>query len=121
MSDLLALIIEDDAAISAIYAESLEMAGYKTEIIDNGRSAIKRIEEIIPTLILLDLHLPEVLGEDVLKAIKNEPKLANTKVFIATADHLRAENVRDEADLILLKPISFMQLRDMALRFRPNS
>ncbi|MBE2223521.1 MAG: response regulator [Anaerolineae bacterium] len=119
MSDFLALIIEDDAAISAIYAESLEMAGYETEIIDNGRSAIKRIQEIIPALILLDLHLPEIFGEDVLKAIKNEPKLAKTRIFIATADHIRAEDLRDDVDLILLKPISFMQLRDMALRFRP--
>jgi CheY-like chemotaxis protein len=119
MSKFLALIIEDDATISAIYAESLQMAGYETEIIDNGRLAINRITEITPSLILLDLHLPEATGEEVLKAIKNEPGLAQTTIFIATADHMQAEYMRADVDLVLLKPISFMQLRDMALRFRP--
>ncbi len=57
-------------------------------------------------------------GEEILNFIKNEPELADTTVFITTADHLFAEQLRTEVDLVLLKPISLMQLRDMALRFR---
>jgi two-component system repressor protein LuxO len=119
MSELLALIIEDDLAIAGIYEEALHLAAYKTETIENGRLAIQRIQEIVPALILLDLHLPEVTGEEVLNAIRSTPALSETTVFITTADHLFAEQLRAEVDLVLLKPISLMQLRDMALRFRP--
>lgn len=118
MSELLALIIEDDEAIASIYVEALQMAGYGTEIVGNGRLATQRLGEIRPVLILLDLHLPEMSGEEVLNFIKNEPELADTTVFITTADHLFAEQLRTKVDLVLLKPISLMQLRDMALRFR---
>jgi CheY-like chemotaxis protein len=118
MSEFRALIIEDDEAIAAIYVEALQLAGYETEVVGNGRFAIQRLGEITPWLILLDLHLPEVAGEKVLQFIKNEPNLASTRIFITTADHLRAEELRPKVDLVLLKPISLMQLRDMALRFR---
>ncbi len=120
MSDLLALIVEDDAAIAGIYEEALHLAGYETEVLENGRLAIQRIQEIVPTLILLDLHLPEVTGQEVLKTIRSTPALSETTVFVTTADHLFAEQVRADVDLVLLKPISLMQLRDMALRFLPK-
>lgn len=121
MSEFQALIVEDDEAIAAIYVEALQMAGYETEVAVNGRFAIQRLGEITPWLILLDLHLPEVAGEKVLQFIKNEPNLASTRIFITTADHLRAEELRAKVDLVLLKPISLMQLRDMALRFRKKA
>ncbi len=119
MSDLKALIVEDVTSIAAIYEEALQLAGYETETVDNGRTAIERLTETIPSLILLDLHLPGVPGEEVLKYIQGDPKLADAVVFIATADHMLAEQLRSEVDLVLLKPISFMQLRDIALRFQP--
>jgi hypothetical protein len=44
--------------------------------------------------------------------------LSKTLVILATADYRTAEDLRDEADLVLLKPISFKQLRDLTARFR---
>jgi len=121
MSEFRALIVEDDEAIAAIYVEALQMAGYETEIAVNGRLAMQRLAEIVPALILLDLHLPEMSGEKVLHFIRTQPGLADTRVFLTTADHLLAEELRAKVDLVLLKPISLMQLRDMALRFRKKA
>ncbi len=121
MSEFQALIVEDDEAIAAIYVEALQMAGYETEIAVNGRLAMQRLAEIVPALILLDLHLPEMSGEKVLHFIRTQPGLADTRVFLTTADHLLAEELRAKVDLVLLKPISLMQLRDMALRFRKKA
>lgn len=118
MSEFRALIIEDDEAIAAIYVEALQMAGYETEVAVNGRLAMQRLAEIVPALILLDLHLPEMSGEKVLEFIRTQPALADANIFLTTADHLLAEELRAKVDLVLLKPISLMQLRDMALRFR---
>lgn len=119
MTQFRAFVIEDDRAIATVYTEALRMAGYEPEVIGNGRAALTRLREIIPTLILLDLHLPEVMGEEILAAIHADTRLSDTRVFLITADHLLAEQMRDQVNLVLLKPVSFTQLRDMAVRFRP--
>ena len=120
MSKLKALIIEDEHAIATIYKEALQAARYETEIVGNGRLAHDRLKTSVPALILLDLHLPDMSGVEILDFVRNKPSLKETIVFITTADHLLAEELRMKADLVLLKPISFTQLRDMALRFQPK-
>jgi CheY-like chemotaxis protein len=119
MSELTALIIEDDSGIAFIYQEALQLAGYKTEILENGRFALQHLTHNTPNFILLDLHLPEVSGAEILEFIQERPQFSDTIVFLTTADHVQAEQLRARVDLVLLKPISFIQLRDMALRFRP--
>ena len=121
MSRLLAIVIEDDRSVATIYTEALRVAGYETEVIGNGRVALNRIHEVTPALVLLDLHLPEVEGEKILAYIRSEERLAATHIFLVTADHVLAEQIREQAHVVLLKPVSFVQLRDMAARFHPTS
>jgi PleD family two-component response regulator len=61
-----ALIIEDDRDISALFRHVLDIAGYHTETILNGKAAIQRLDSARPDIVLLDLHLPEVLGTQIL-------------------------------------------------------
>lgn len=63
---------------------------------------------------MLDLRLPRVPGPDILRQIRADARLAETRVIIASAHPHIAEDIRKEADLVLLKPISFSQLRDLA-------
>ena len=116
----LALIIEDEPDSAAIFSMALQQAGYQTEIALDGNQALKRLRVIIPTIVLLDLQLPQVSGKDILQQIRNDTRLARTKVILATADALRAQSLSESADLILLKPIGFQQLRDLATRLRPR-
>lgn len=120
MSQWLALVVEDDGPVANVYTEALRVAGYEPEVVGNGRDALSRISLTVPTLILLDLHLPDVMGDEILTAVRADPRLVNTRVFLVTADHLLAEQLREQATLVLLKPVSFAQLRDMAVRFRPG-
>lgn len=62
----------------------------------------------------MDLHLPQVSGKDILTDIRANEHLTQTKVILATADPILAETLRPNADLVLIKPISFSQLRDLA-------
>ncbi len=119
MNPPLALIIEDDSKLSNIFSLTLQSAEFNTEVALDGQVAMKRLANLIPDIILLDLHLPHISGIDILRRIKSDDRLAKTKVMVATADALLAEELQDEADLILLKPISTSQLRDLAVRFRP--
>ncbi len=115
MSKPLALIIEDDLEIAKIISLSLKHE-FEVEIIANGNSAIARLEQIVPMLIVLDLHLPEVSGMDILAHLHSDTRFKAVKVIICTADALRAEMLRGQADLVLLKPISPSQLRGLASR-----
>ncbi len=113
------LIIEDDEDLSAIFCEALSAAGFETEIIRNGRSALERLGDVVPDVVILDMHLPLVAGSDILKYIRSEKRLAFTNVVVTTADAIMGEQVRDTADFVLIKPISFGQLRDLTARLNP--
>jgi len=116
----LALIIEDDRKQATIFDQALRMADFETEIIQDGQVALERLGTIVPTLVVLDLHLPYVSGDDILRQIRADERLAETRVILATADPLMAELLQQESDLVLLKPISFGQLRDLAMRLRSS-
>ncbi len=114
----LALIIEDDDKLSAIYAEALRQAHFKTVIVSDGAAALAQVTALRPALIILDLHLPLVSGDKILHHIRQDANLAKTHVIVTTADAVQAAAVQAEADLILIKPVSVLQLRDLAQRIR---
>ncbi len=120
MSTPIAMIIEDDEDLSQIFAQAMSAAGFVTEIIRDGRTAMQRLAEINPSVVLLDLHLPHVPGENLLKQIRSEKRLQDTRVVITTADTIAAELLNEQADFVLVKPISYAQLRDLARRLNPN-
>ena len=119
MTKQLAFIIEDDPDLSVIFAQALQAAEFETEIIRDGQLALTRLAETQPVVVVLDLHLPQVPGDQILHQIRKDTRLEQTKVIISTADPLLAETLQPEADLILIKPISFNQLRDLAFRLHP--
>jgi CheY-like chemotaxis protein len=111
-----ALVVEDSEDVAFLFADAVREAGYSTEIVRNGELALARLEEITPHLVILDLYLPVVPGTEVLEYIRATPRLAATQVIVATADSRLADTLHDVADLVLVKPIGYNQLRDLAER-----
>ncbi len=118
MSNPLALVIEDEANLADIFSEAMLAAGFSPEVINHGSVAQQRITEVVPEIIVLDLHLPGVDGVHLFSNIMNNDRLRNTKVIIATADHNLSLTLRDKATLVLLKPIRFSQLQDLSKRLK---
>jgi two-component system cell cycle response regulator DivK len=116
----LAFIIEDDQDLSTIFADALESVGYQVEQLKDGLIAQQRLEEKVPHLILLDMHLPHISGADLLTKIKADKRLKNTSVILTTADARMAEAYDSMADFVMVKPISFVQLRDLTARLKPE-
>ncbi len=116
MATPLVLIVEDDAKLSEIFALTLQAAGYQTEQVTDGAVALTRLSEIVPDLVVLDLHLPNVAGPEILRHIRAEARLAQLRVLLVTADDRLAETLEDQASLTLLKPISPEQLSQLAAR-----
>jgi DNA-binding response OmpR family regulator len=115
-----ALIIEDEDDLATLFAEALRHAGFETRIVSDGREAQESLVSVVPWLVVLDLHLPNVSGSDILHFIRSDPRLAGTRVIIASADDRSVQLLEDVADLALVKPITFSQLRDLAARFHPG-
>jgi DNA-binding response OmpR family regulator len=113
-----ALIIEDDIDLSDIFSKALQTAGFEVEALRDGKVAEKRLQEVVPTVIVIDLHLPHVDGVTLLKQIHANEALANTRIIITTADNVQAEIYRDLATIVMVKPISFSQLRDISARLK---
>ena len=116
----LAFIIEDDKNLANAFGQALAEASYEVEVIRDGHQALKRLREESPRTVILDLHIPFLSGEEILNYIRLDQRLTDTKVIITTADDRRGEELRDLADLVLIKPIGFRQLRDMAFRMHPD-
>jgi two-component system, cell cycle response regulator DivK len=121
MSNPLALIIEDDENLADIFSLALRRAQFEVEIVQEGDKALTRLTEVVPAIVILDLHLPHVSGETILHQLRADQRLAGTRVILATADAFLAGELREEADLVLLKPISPGQLRELASRLRPSN
>jgi len=118
----LALIVEDDEDLANIFAEALRGVGFEVEIIADGKVAQERLTNAgaAPFLILLDMHLPHVSGADLLADIKKDDRFDQTTIIITTADARMGETYGDQVDFVLIKPISFVQLRDLTSRLIPK-
>ena len=114
----LAFVIEDDEDLSNIFMQALKAAGFQVETIRDGAIAQERIKEANPELVILDMHLPHVDGVELLTQIRADGRLKKTRVILATADAQLGEYYDNKADLVLIKPISFSQLRDLTARYR---
>jgi CheY-like chemotaxis protein len=113
----LALIVEDDAQLSEIFTFTLSNL-FETEAIMDGAQALKRLSEVVPHLVVLDINLPGASGKEILHSIRADARLEATRVILATANPIQAEELQDKADIVLLKPISPAQLRGFAERLK---
>ena len=118
MTKPLAMIIEDDVHLSEIYSLTLQ-EDFEVETVTDGAAALVRLHQVVPALIVLDLNLPAVPGAEILRQIRADTRLQHAGVIIASADSNQSALLSDEADIVILKPVSPAQLRELASRLRP--
>lgn len=80
------VVFADDSAVQTLkLKELLEEAGYQPVACSDGYGALRRAEELVPNLILLDLEMPGLNGVDACRALKQNKALAHIPVLILTA------------------------------------
>lgn len=77
-------IVEDDQTISQMYRFKFEAEGYKVETAENGKLGLGLIESMKPDIVLLDLMMPEMTGDQVLEEIRKTTWGKDIKVIILT-------------------------------------
>ncbi len=77
-------IIEDDQAISQMYRIKFEAEGYDVETAENGKLGLELVEKMRPNIILLDLMMPVMTGEEMLALLRGKDWGKDLKVIILT-------------------------------------
>ncbi len=76
------LIAEDNLSLADIYKSRLEILGYQCFVAGDGEEALNLAQRQMPDLILLDLMMPRIAGDEVLKRIRASEWGKNLKVYI---------------------------------------
>jgi len=77
-------IVEDDLAIAQMYRLKFEAEGYKVEIAENGKLGLQLCEQMKPDMVLLDLMMPEMNGDEMLEKMRKTDWGKDIKVIILT-------------------------------------
>ena len=107
------LVVEDEPEIAALIAYQLTREGYRVETALHGAAALDALHRDLPDLLVLDRMLPEISGDDVLRALRSDPATASVPVLIVTAKKDQADRIQGlelGADDYLTKPFSPREL-----------
>ncbi|CAD7781788.1 MAG: Transcriptional regulatory protein WalR [Candidatus Methanoperedenaceae archaeon GB50] len=103
------LVIEDDKDIANLIAYHLEKEKYKVVITHDGETGLSLIQKAHPSLILLDLMLPELDGLEVCRMVKTNPSTQNIPIIMVTAKGEEIDKITGfelGADDYIVKPFS---------------
>lgn len=113
------LVVDDNRDNVEILRAFLESRGYRVAAAVDGTSALAKVEEVQPQLVLLDVMMPGMDGWQVCRTIKNHPDHGATKVVMVTAKgdyEDKFEGMRSGADDYVVKPVDLDELEEKVRR-----
>jgi CheY-like chemotaxis protein len=101
------LVVDDDAAIRETLADLLRDEGYVVVTASNGQEALDRLHESgdPPCLIILDLMMPIMSGDEFYREKQADPQLADIPVVVISADHNLPRKATKFGGEYLAKPV----------------
>ena len=107
------MIVDDDPQLMRVLSMFFDSEGYHVIQARSGREALDKLQEYSPDVILLDLMMPEISGDEVVRQIRANHKLRHLPVIIFTAAETREDELRNAgASYFIAKPFSLDGLRD---------
>jgi DNA-binding response OmpR family regulator len=100
------LLVDDEKRILEVLEAYLEREGYEIHCADNGIDALKKAKTINPDLIILDLMLPDISGEEVCRLVRKESDVPIIMLTAKSAEDDRINGIVMGADDYLTKPFS---------------
>lgn len=111
------LVIEDEQDSRIMLATLLRRLGYQTLTARDGRDGLTRARQSPPTLVLLDLHMPNLDGAGFRTEQKADPELAGIPVIVVTADPEGARTRGLDVEDVIQKPIDVDRLTAMVEKY----
>ena len=106
-------IVEDDESIREIETIALKNSNYIVSAFENAKEFYKKLDELVPDLILLDLMLPDESGYDIVRKLRKRPATQDIPIIMVTAKTTEMDMIKGldgGADDYIKKPFSIMEL-----------
>ncbi len=104
------LVVDDERKIRDLVRSYLEREGYAVLVADSGQRALEVVDRAHPDLVVLDLMLPDLSGEEVARAVRSHSDLPILMLTAKVAEEDRVAGLRLGADDYLVKPFSPREL-----------
>jgi DNA-binding response OmpR family regulator len=107
------LVVDDEVSVTELFSMMLEMEGYRVHAVHDVKSAIAALDVISPSLIILDIMMPEASGLDLCRYVRDDPQLSSIPIVIVSAKSQLnevQEGLDAGANMYLLKPVSKREL-----------
>ncbi len=105
------LVFEDNAGIAELVEIILKERGFSVKTVENGKGVLRVVKKIKPDLILLDILMPGMKGQEVIKVLKQEQTTKNIPVIIFSAlNEIQDIAKSSRADDFLPKPFDTTDL-----------
>ena len=106
-------IVEDDESIREIETIALKNSNYIVSAFENAKEFYKKLDELVPDLILLDVMLPDESGYDIVRKLRKRPASQDIPIIMVTAKTTEMDMIKGldgGADDYIKKPFSIMEL-----------
>lgn len=106
-------IVEDDESIREIETIALKNSNYIVSAFENAKEFYKKLDELVPDLILLDVMLPDESGYDIVRKLRRRPATQDIPIIMVTAKTTEMDMIKGldgGADDYIKKPFSIMEL-----------
>ncbi|MBW4662385.1 MAG: response regulator [Drouetiella hepatica Uher 2000/2452] len=105
------LVVDGEVDNLSLLKTFLEIEEYTVDTANNGWAAIDLVEELCPDVVVVDIFLPDMIGNAVVERIRQNPNLSGTRVVLATASSVldEAKALESGADVFLRKPFDLDQ------------
>lgn len=106
-------IVEDDESIREIESIALKNSNYIVSAFENAKEFYKKLDELVPDLILLDVTLPDESGYDIVRKLRKRPATQDIPIIMVTAKTTEMDMIKGldgGADDYIKKPFSIMEL-----------
>ena len=106
-------IVEDDESIREIESIALKNSNYIVSAFENAKEFYKKLDELVPDLILLDVMLPDESGYDIVRKLRKRPATQDIPIIMVTAKTTAMDMIKGldgGADDYIKKPFSIMEL-----------
>ena len=109
------LIVEDDFDNLTVAKQVLNFQGVEVHAATDGVTGLKVLEEVTPTLVLLDISMPQMDGWEMLRHVRDDPRTADLPIIAVTAHAMAGDRERVLAagfDGYIRKPFDVLTLLD---------
>jgi CheY-like chemotaxis protein len=79
------LVVDDDPEIVTFLATLLELEGIDSTVATSAAAALEKLDHVVPSLVLLDIAMPDRDGLDLCRELKQDPRTRDVPVFVISA------------------------------------